>query len=309
MLVHPGNHLGDSWYYVEGDVVHCFYLTCPKSIARHEAWDIGHATTINLVDWSIHPLALHKGEPGSYDGRGLATGSVIRYKDRYWLAYTGNWNGPQPTVAIAVSDDLYHWQKLPGNPVTGIDPAYYDDKPAPAPRDWLHWRDPFLFEHEGAVYHYVCAKRKDGPVDERGTLGLARTVDMLHWEVLPPPDVDPVAMELECPQMYKTGARYYLIFSTALTLFSNAFHAAHHLTGAERWSSYSMVGSSYFGPFRMHGTGEIIPPGYPLQPYANQVVFRHGQAYLLGTVWNDEQDFICDPIPLHFSETGVQIRE
>jgi beta-fructofuranosidase len=308
MLIHPGNHIGDSWYYIENGVAHCFYLTCPNSVNRHEAWDIGHATSTNLVDWNIHALALRKGEPGSYDGRCPATGSVLRFNDRYWLAYTGNWNGLQPTVALAVSDDLYHWEKHPHNPVTSIEPAYYDAEPAPPPRDWLHWRDPFLFEYAGNVYHYVCAKRNDRPVDERGTLGLARTRDMATWEVLPPPDVEPIAMELECPQVHAVDQRHYLIFSTAVSLFSEAFRA-RHFTGAERWSSYAMVGPSPFGPFRIHGTGQIIPPDYPLQPYANQVVLWRGQAYLLGTLWNDEQDCICDPIPLDFSETSVKIRE
>lgn len=311
MLVHPGNHLGDSWYYVEEETIHCFYLTCPASVPRHEAWGIGHATSANLVDWTIHPLALRKGEPGSYDGRCPATGSVIRFKGRYWIAYTGNWNGPRPTVAIAVSDDLYRWEKLSNNPVTGIDPTYYDDQPAPAPRDWLHWRDPFLFRHEGAVYHYTCAKRNSGPIDERGTLGLARTFDMVHWQVLPPPDVEPVAMELECPQVYAVNGLHYLVFSTALSLFSTAFRARYFGDAhRERWSSYSMVGPSPFGPFCMHGKGEIIPPDYPVQPYANQVVFWQGRGYLMGTVWNygnEEQDCICDPIPLQFSETGVKI--
>lgn len=314
MLTHPGNRLGDSWYYVAGDTIHCFYLTCPESVERHTSWDIGHATSTNLVDWTIHDLILRKGEPGSYDGRCPATGSVIRFNDRYCLAYTGNWNGPQPTAAMAVSDDLFHWEKLASNPVTGIDPRYYDAEPGPAPRNWLHWRDPFLFEHEGQVYHYVCAKRNDGPVDTRGTLGLARTSDMIHWEVLPPPDVEPIAMELECPQVYRVGSRYYLIFSTAHSLFSDAFRARYfdggeRWSGTERWSSYAMVGPTPFGPFRIHGTGQIIPPDYPVQPYANQVVFWKGQAYLVGTVWNDEQDFITDPIPLTFSEWSVAIRD
>ena len=306
MLTHPGNHLGDSWYYVDGNTIHCFYLTCPESIERHTSWDIGHATSPNLIDWAIHDIILRKGEPDSCDGRCPATGSVIRFKNRYWLAYTGNWNGPQPTVALAVSDDLFNWEKLASNPVTTIDPAYYDDTPAPAPRDWLHWRDPFLFEHDGVVYHYVCAKSNKGPVDERGTLGLAKTSDMVHWEVLPPPEVEPIAMELECPQVYEVDQRYYLIFSTARSLFSKAFRA-RHFNGGERWSSYAMVGPSPFGPFRIHGTGQIIPPDYHLQPYANQIVFWQGQAYLLGTVWNDKQDFICDPIPVEFMETGVKI--
>ncbi len=310
MLVHLGNYIGDSWYYVEGDTIHCFYLTCPASVPRHGAWDIGHATSSNLVDWTIHDLALRKGETDSYDGLCPATGSVIHFGERYWMAYTGNWNGPQPTVAIAVSDDLYHWEKLTNNPVTCIDPAFYDAEPAPPPRNWLHWRDPFLFQHEGAVYHYVCAKRNDLPEDQRGTLGLARTVDMAEWEVLPPPDVEPIAVELECPQVHRVAGHYYLVFSTALSLFSEDFRAQHFRNAeCERWSSYSMVGPTIFGPFRIHGSGEIIPPDYPIQPYANQVVFWRGQGYLLGTVWNDEQDYICDPMPLTFSGTGIRIRK
>src|SRR5512139_362929 len=107
MLKHPGNHLGDSWYFIEGDVAHCFYLTCPEGVERHTAWDIGHATSTNLVDWKIVDIILRRGAPGSYDGRCAATGSVIKAYGRYWLAYTGNWNGPKPCVAIAVSDNLY----------------------------------------------------------------------------------------------------------------------------------------------------------------------------------------------------------
>lgn len=306
MLIHPGNHIGDSWYYVENDKIHCFYLTCPESVERHTAWDIGHATSTDLIHWEIQKMALVKGEPGSYDGRCLATGSILRFKDRYWMAYTGNWNGPQPTVAIAVSDDLYHWDKLPSNPVTSINPAYYDNHPAPSPRDWLHWRDPFLFQYEGMVYHYTCAKSNKGPVDQSGTLGTARSEDMVHWEVLPPPDVQPVAMELECPQVYQFGDLFYLIFSTATSLFSKSFRR-QHFSDRERWSSYAMVGTSLFGPFYMQGNGEIIPVDYPMQPYANQIVFWQKQPYLLGTVWNDDQDFICDPIPVEITKSGVKV--
>jgi beta-fructofuranosidase len=306
MLTHPGNHLGDTWYYVQGDTVHCFYLTCPKTVERHTAWDIGHAVSTNLVDWTLHPLALRKGDPGTYDGRGLATGSVLRYDNRYWMAYTGNWDGPRPVVAVAVSDDLYHWEKLPDNPVTAIDPEFYDNEPAPAPRNWPHWRDPFLFEYDGKVYHYLCAKLKHGPLDQRGTLGLAKTTDMLHWRVLPPPVVEPIAMELECPQVYRVGELYYLIFSTSTSLLSNNFQKRYPVDH-ERWTSYAMTGPSPFGPFRMHGKGEIIPPDCPVQPYANQIVIWRGRAYLMGTLWNDQQDTTTDPIPVVFTKTGVII--
>ena len=91
MLIHPGHHIGDSWYTIAGDTIHCYYLTCPDSIERHTAWDIGHATSTNLVDWDIQSLVLRKGPPGSYDGRCPATGSVLRFNDRYWLAVGGTY--------------------------------------------------------------------------------------------------------------------------------------------------------------------------------------------------------------------------
>jgi beta-fructofuranosidase len=303
MLIHSGNHIGDSWYYTENDLIHCFYLTCPDTVERHTAWDIGHATSPDLVNWKIHDLVLKIGEPGTYDGRCPATGSILRFQDRYWMAYTGNWGGPEPTVALAVSDDLYHWDKCAWNPVTRIDPQYYEPMGV-GPAQFPHWRDPFLFEYEGAVYHYVCARRNIGADRTRGTLGLAKTHDMRHWEVLPPPEVDPVCGQLEVPQVYYWGERYYLVFSANAGWFSDAVYARYP---RERFrdAGYSMVGPTPFGPFSMHGTGQILPSEDTPQPYAVQLVFWKGKPYLLGTVWNDEQDFICDPIPVQFTETGV----
>jgi beta-fructofuranosidase len=305
MLIHPGNHLGDTWYYVRDDVAHCFYLTCPDTIERHTAWDIGHATSADLVHWDIHDLALRKGEPDEYDGICPATGSIIRHQNRYWLAYTGNHGGPIPTVAIAVSDDLYQWEKLPENPVTAIDPRYYATDSDP-PRNWLHWRDPFLFEHDGWIYHYVCAQSTTETGTLRGTLGMARTLNMRAWEVLPPPDIVPVTMEFEVPLLLTWGNRYYLVFSTLPELLSETIRSEFPETQI-RLTSYSMVGPTPFGPFTMHGNGLILPPDYAVQPYANQIVFWHGQPYLLGTVWSDEQDFICDPIPVRFTARGVKL--
>jgi beta-fructofuranosidase len=306
MLIHQRNHMGDSWYYVHEDLIHCFYLTSPDTIERHTAWDIGHATSSDLVNWTIHDLVLQKGAPGSYDGNCPATGSVIRFQDRYWLAYTGNWNGPVPTAALAVSDDLYRWEKCAWNPVTQIDPRYYETI-GTAPRAWPHWRDPFLFEHEGYIYHYVSARLNTGESATRGTLGMARTQDMRTWEILPPPEVEPVVGELEVPQVHKWENLYYLAFSTLPEVISDKLFACFPKEDFTL-SGYSMVGPSLFGPFKMHGNGRILPLDYAVQPYAIQIVIWQEKPYLLGTVWNDEQDFICDPIPLQFTDVGVKAR-
>lgn len=303
MLIHAGNHIGDSWYYVENDLIHCFYLTCPDAVERHADWNIGHATSTDLMTWELQGLALKKGEPGTYDGICPATGSVIRFQGRYWMAYTGNWRGPEPTVALAVSDDLFHWEKFEANPVTKIDPRYYEAV-GPPPSNFPHWRDPFLFEHEEAVYHYVCARKTTEEHKTGGTLGLAKTTDMRHWEIMPPPDVEPVCQELEVPQIHAWEERYYLIFSANPPWFSDEF-LVRYPRETLRNAGYAMVGTTPFGPFRIHGSGQILPPDFGEQPYAVQLVVWKGRPYLLGTVWNDDQDYICDPIPVTFTETRI----
>lgn len=126
---------------------------------------------------------------------------------------------------MAVADDLYQWEKIAANPVTTIDTRYYDPAGWGA-RTWPHWRDPFLFEQGGLVSHYVCARAEhQGSEEVWGTVGLARTEDKHRWEVLPPPEVEPVTMELECPQLHRWGKRYYLVFSAAPFFFSEAFLA------------------------------------------------------------------------------------
>lgn len=304
MFIHPGNHLGDTWYFVENDIIHMFYLTCPNSVERHTAWAIAHAVSSDLIHWEKAGIILSRGTPDSYDGRCPATGSVLHFNNKYWLAYTGNWNGPIPTVAIAQSDDLFNWEKIPENPVTRIDKRFYAETIFPGNRNWLHWRDPFLFTIEQKVFHYVCAKRKDG----WGTLGYAETTDMHHWKVLPPPEVEPVVAELECPQVYKYEKKYYLIFSSCTDFFSE-FVQKKYKFPKNRWTCFSMVGESINGPFKMIEGGTVIPFDYPIQPYACQVVFFHKKPFLMGTIWNDLQDFITDPIPLQFCEFGLKVQE
>ena len=271
------------------------YLTQPNTIERHTAWDIAHATSSDLRNWELHGLVIGRGPDDAWDGVCIATGSVTRFQDRYWMAYTGRWNEPQVAVGLAVSQDLFRWEKAPYNPITTIDTRYYEAIGS-GTRHMAHWRDPFLFHHDGFVYHFVCASRNNGPPEARGTVGLARSRDMVEWEILPPPEVEPVSQELECPQVRRIGDNYFLLFSAFPKIFAPATRARYG--GKLRQSSYVLVSDGAFGPFEFRQPEPLIPTTYPVQPYACQIVEFNGEHYLLGTVWNDLQDFISDPIPL-----------
>ncbi|HEX2952279.1 MAG TPA: family 43 glycosylhydrolase [Armatimonadota bacterium] len=301
MLQHPNQQIGDAWFFVDNSTVHCYYLTCPLDVPRHTRWDIGHAVSNDLTNWTIVDPALVRGESGFFDHDGLATGSVIPFAGRYWMAYTTH---HQATVGLAVSDDLYTWQKVSKTPITDVDPRYYEPM-SHGVRKAKHWRDPFLFVHDGMVYHFVCASRNDGPEDRRGTVGVARTADMQHWQILPPPAIDAIDQEMECPQLYQQNGRYYLLFSSAAEWFTP--EATTSIPGIFGWSSYAMVANSPFGPFTLQ-YGRIIPADYPVQPYACQIVQWQGNSYLLGTIQPPEYGVICDPIPVIFTEDGIHLK-
>jgi beta-fructofuranosidase len=218
------------------------------------------------------------------------------------MAYTVNWDKPNVAVGLAVSDDLFRWEKQFGRPITCIDERFYERTGSGA-RPISHWRDPYLFEFDGHVYHYVCASVAFGPIDCRGTLGLARSTDMMQWEVLPPPSIGLIAQELECPQVLQIAGRYLLFFSAFPELFPS-FRRENH-TCELRHAVYCVQGASQFGPFFGSTLRAVLPADYPVQPYAGQIVQWKGKTWLLGTVWDDVQDYICDPIELFLGGDGV----
>lgn len=300
MLRVPSHHLGDSWYSVDGNRAHCFFLICPDTTPRHAAWDIGHASSLDLTNWMYHGIVLRRGPAEAWDGLCLATGSVLRHGDLFWMAYTGNWCGPRPAVGLAVSRDLCDWRKAAGNPVTTIDERYYAVT-SRGRRTFPHWRDPFLFEVNGSVYQLTCATAT-GHHGLAGTIGVARSHDMATWEVLPPLDVDPFAEELECPQVIAGRGRYYLVFSTLGELLLSGVSAAKDPGG----NMYSMLGDTPFGPFRVASPEPVLPADMPDRPYAGRIVEFRGRLYLLGTIWSEAGDRIADPIPIELTPTGVR---
>lgn len=292
MLTIPGHHLGDSWYFVDDNVAHGYFLICPDSVPRHSAWDIAHATSKDLRNWRYHGIVLRRGSPESFDGFCLATGTVLLWGGRYWMAYTGNWCGPRPAVGLAVSDDLHRWEKVGAGPITTIDEHYYTAE-SRGRRPFPHWRDPFLLAVDGFVYQLVCATGKQGR-GPAGTIGVARTRDMHHWETLPPLEIQPFAEELECPQVLRVGDRSLLLFSTPTGLRLDDDPAG----GEEPGQLYWMVGDGPLGPFRSIDPAPLLPSMDGPRPYAARAVSFEGRTWLLGTVWCDEGDYLSDPIEL-----------
>ena len=306
MFTLEGHRIGDAWYFVENQIVHAFFLV--NELNQQSGFQIGHAVSDNLVEWEYLGIALSPGRAGTWDDKNLATGSIIKRNGRYWMAFTGHRHESffVQRVGMAISDNLMTWEKLPENPTSEADPDYYEIT-STGQRTLTHWRDPFLFDTGECVLQFVCARRTNGDETMRGTIGIAQSQDMRHWNALPPPEHDCMTEEMEVPQLYQIDGRYYLVFCTHDYLLAPSFKARfpnHHF----RSTDYSMVGESPTGPFRLFGTGEIIPTRLANWFYASQLVRWEGNWYLLGTQGQDADSSLSDPYPVFADETGIHLK-
>ena len=80
----------DSWIADDGERYHLFFLKAPRALEdaglRHTAATIGHASSLDLVDWDVHADALLP-DARRWDDVALWTGSAVRGDDGTWRMY------------------------------------------------------------------------------------------------------------------------------------------------------------------------------------------------------------------------------
>lgn len=151
------------------------------------------------------------------------TGSVVEVDGTYHLFYCTFDDDPQRQwVRHATSGDLTHWHEV--GEAFGPDPSIYE------PTDW---RDPFVFwnEDERCWWMLVAARRR-GVSARNGCVGLCVSDDLLHWRVERPlyaPDIHPAAYE--CPDMFRMGDWWYLVFSNYTDGFATYYRMARSPLG------------------------------------------------------------------------------
>ncbi len=127
------------------------------------------------------PEAPHK-EPGpvlrygpymSWDEQAVADPYVIRIGRYFFMYYLGQDRGSRQRLGLARSEDGLHWQKLRSNPILDLGaPGSFDENGLGEPAVWsLH-----------GFYWMLYAGRDSA---EHRRLGLARSLDGVHWRKLP----------------------------------------------------------------------------------------------------------------------------
>jgi beta-fructofuranosidase len=190
---------------------HLFYLKDYRDAAGHgEGTPWFQIVTEDFVAFEDWGEALAR---GAVDSRDLYvfTGSVIQAEGQFHIFYTGHNHHrkeagfPMEGVMHATSPDLRTWTK---------DPDFWFQAPdGYEPHDW---RDPFVFWNEdtGEYWMLLAARTPNGPSRNRGCTALAASKDLIAWEVRDPFWAPDEYYTHECPDLFRIGDWWYLVYST-----------------------------------------------------------------------------------------------
>ncbi len=198
--------VGDCMPFWHDGVFHLYWLLDEQhhqalgGLGGHQ-W--AHSSTRDLVHWEQHPLALGI----DYDWEGsICTGSLLHHAGRFYAFYATRMRDRSQHLALAVSDDAIHFAKTQPNPLASPPPPY-------APQ---HYRDPVVFRDDttGLFHMLVTAQRLDYPIPGRGGCLAHLTSPDLHAWTLGAPFLTPGFADVpECPDFFRWGDWYYLIFA------------------------------------------------------------------------------------------------
>lgn len=180
-FIHPGQEIWDFCVIRPDSLYHIFYIAYPEATPGAHCYALGHATSPDLIHWTILPPAVEAG-PDWWDADNLWAPDVVPDPEHggWTMLYTGVDSLKVQRACAAHSTDLHAWTKAAANPVFVPDTLRYYWSPT---LQWSSFRDPFLFFAKGEWQMLSTAGlRADGyPGTKQGIVHRATSPDLVHW--------------------------------------------------------------------------------------------------------------------------------
>lgn len=181
-----------------------YYLYYSGEPAPGERWQIGLATSQDMLHWMKYagnPI-IQRGEEGKWDSFFTMYGKVIEKDGLYYMIYMGadgaigSYN---MQLGLAVSKDLYHWEKYGANPILR--------KGRPGEWDSIGVWDHSILYYKGLYY---LTYGGNSLFDGQGSLGIATSEDLIHWSKYPENPV--VYGRLECTELFEYRGQAHMLY-------------------------------------------------------------------------------------------------
>lgn len=214
----PGMRAWDFWYAQHEGVYHAFFLQAPDCAPEPREVPgvphVGHASSADLVHWTNHgPCLVPQG--GTWNDLAIATGSVVRHDGRWWMLFSGR-GSRQSGIGLAVSDDLFAWEKVGDGPVVSFGDTF-DGEWQGEPLRWRGLADPYVYPEavDGWYYLALNSRVEGAPISESGCLTMMRSRDLVAWEPHSVMAWPRLWERLETPQVWPHDERWYVVFGGA----------------------------------------------------------------------------------------------
>ena len=217
--------VGDLIPYYENGTYYAYYLHDPRitpgEFAEQTTWHL--ATTEDCRKFRYQGEAIARGGDDR-PNKNIYTGSVIKKGENEYYAFYTAYNADirihgksVQSVMRASSTDLIHWETDEDFLFVADDCMY----------ESFDWRDPFVFknEEEGNYWMLLAARKKGGGAHRGGCTALCKSRDLVNWTCEEPFYAPEMYVTMECPEVFRMGSWWYLVFST----FSDRFTT--HYTG------------------------------------------------------------------------------
>lgn len=231
-------YVGDVMPYYDNNTFNLFFLMDWRDGApQYHPWY--KYNTSDLMNYSYKGQMIGYGRADQQDYC-LGTGSVIKDGNAYYGYYTGhNWlfsntSRPQEGILYATSPDLNNWTKKTGFLITP--PSGYDQE---------NFRDPDVFYNDITQEYWMVVGARSNNIGELvyyTTKDLASPDWVFQGSFYVPNSYD----MLECPDVFKWGNYWYLIFSD--TNLQNATHYRYASSPSGPWTTPAndLLDSKYF---------------------------------------------------------------
>jgi sucrose-6-phosphate hydrolase SacC (GH32 family) len=188
-----------------------------------------HFTSSDLVVWNEHKPAMV--------GSGIATGTVVRHDDKFYMFYT---NAEPQTIRLVTSDNPWHFDFSSSVLIAEADHKVYT-------LEKKKFRDCYIFYYEKEnTWWMLVEATSQGNV----AVALFKSKDLLNWTQHDPIFMDPSRGHGSCPQLIEKGGRWYLPMLDYPTWYYVAndpygpwklggFYHTKRMSAASRWGTDS----------------------------------------------------------------------
>lgn len=321
----PGMWTWDNWFVQEGGKWHAFYLQLPESLGWERRWKnndpfkhVGHAVSTDLRHWQDQGPAL-TAMSGTWNDRHIATGSIIRHSDEWWMFFTGRGHGGDG-LGLAKSQDLMTWKTEP-KPLFPLIDTFGDGKEVQGFKAtwqgrevrWAGISDPYVLPEKvnGRFYLVLCSRILGEPLATSGCLTLLESADLLTWThsaILAWPGC---FERMETPQLWQKDGRWYLYFGGVINAeIRTGADAKPGLPAAVRGRKSHLnyvYASESFEAVRRDDQLHFIetPPGHFIMKVLAQ---EQGLDLALYTVKEGQSSSLSKPYPVtYLPEGGVKL--